>query len=234
MKRCAIVTWLLLTFSGLNLFAQALTSLSGTVTDPSGAVVGGATVTLTNVLTGAQRHDTSDSAGRYSFPQMQPGKYKATASAQGFSEEVINNIELLVNTPATINIAFEKIGAVAEVISVNADALQVNTQDASLGNAVGNRPITQLPFEARNVVGLLALQPGVTYFGANVADDFRSGAVNGSKSDQSNIVLDGVDVNEQQDRSRPNEDSHGYPLMRSIAAPQAESLSSSRSKPRSR
>jgi hypothetical protein len=188
MKRFAIVTSLLLMFSGLSLFAQALTSLSGTVKDPSGAVVPGANVTLTNVLTGAQRQDTSDSAGRYSFPQLQPGKYKMSAVAQGFSEQVINSIELLVNTPATINISFEKIGTVAEVISVSAEALQVSTEDASLGNAIGNRPITQLPFEARNVVGLLALQPGVSYFGENVADDFRSGAVNGGKSDQSNVV----------------------------------------------
>ena len=201
MKKLALVLLLLVTLSGLSLFAQALTSLSGTVTDPSGAVVPGATVTLSNVLTGAQRHDTSDSAGRYAFPQLQPGKYKMSAIAQGFSEQVINNIELLVNTPATINISFEKIGTVAEVISVSAEALQVSTEDASLGNAIGNRPITQLPFEARNVVGLLALQPGVSYFGENVADDFRSGAVNGGKSDQSNIVLDGVDVNEQQDRN---------------------------------
>src|SRR4029077_12551813 len=120
---------------------------------------------LTNVLTGAQRQDTSGSAGRYSFPQVQPGKYKVNASAPGFSEQAINNIELLVNTPATINISFEKIGTVSEVISVSAEALLVSTEDASLGNAIGNRPITQLPFEARNVVGLLALQPGVSYFG---------------------------------------------------------------------
>src|SRR5256885_11705624 len=133
MKTFAAVASLWAACLAPSLFGQALTSLSGTVTDPSGAVIGGAAVRLTNVLTGAQRQDTSDSAGRYSFPQVQPGKYKVTASAQGFTEEAINNIELLVNTPATINIAFEKIGTVAEVISVNAEALQVNTQDASLG-----------------------------------------------------------------------------------------------------
>ncbi len=201
MKRFGAVILVLFAFSALNLCGQALTSLSGTISDPSGAVVAGAAITLTNLQTGAQRHDKSDSAGRYNFQQVQPGRYKVAVSAAGFAETVVNDVELLVNTPSVVNIAFEKIGTVAEVISVTAEAVQVNTTDASLGNAIGNRPITQLPFEARNVVGLLALQPGVTYFGPNVSDDFRSGSVNGGKSDQSNVVLDGVDVNEQQDRN---------------------------------
>jgi hypothetical protein len=71
--------------------------------------------------------------------------------------------------------------------------MRVNIQDATLGNTIGNRPITRLPFEARNVVGLLSLQPRVTYFGdPSIRDDYRSGAVNGGKSDRSNVV-DGVD-----------------------------------------
>ena len=87
------------------------------------------------------------------------------------------------------------------MISVSAEAVQVNTTDASLGNAIGNRPITQLPFEARNVVGLLALQPGVSLPRSQTShNDYRSGAVNGGKSDQGNVTLDGVDVNDQQDR----------------------------------
>jgi len=200
MKRFGAVILVLFAFSALNLCGQALTSLNGTVNDPSGAVVAGASVTLTNLRTGAQRQDKSDTAGRYGFQQVQPGRYKLGASAAGFTETVVNDVELLVNTPTVVNIAFEKIGTVAEVISVTAEAVQVNTTDASLGNAISNRPITQLPFEARNVVGLLSLQPGVTYLGPNIADDFRSGSVNGAKSDQSNVVLDGVDVNDEQDR----------------------------------
>ncbi|MDQ2777342.1 MAG: hypothetical protein M3Y57_20850 [Acidobacteriota bacterium] len=82
------------------------------------------------------------------------------------------------------------------------DAAQINTQDATLGNAVGTRPILELPFDARNVVGLLSIQPGVTFFGdPSQRDDYRSGSVNGGKSDQGNVTLDGVDVNDQQFRS---------------------------------
>jgi carboxypeptidase family protein len=202
MKRILSASLLILVFFALNLFGQAHTALSGTVTDPSLAVIPGATITLTNTQTGAQRQETSDPSGRYTFQQVSPGKYKVSASAAGFADVLINDVELLVNSPATMNIKFEKIGAVAEAVSVTAESVLVNASDASLGNAIGVRPITQLPFEARNVVGLLSLQPGVTYFGdPGVRDDYRSGSVSGGKADQGNVLLDGVDVNDQQYRS---------------------------------
>src|SRR5690606_12582534 len=105
-------------------------------------------------------------------------------------------------SPVTLNVAFEKVGQVAEVISVAADAVQINTTDATIGNAISNKPIVQLPLNARNIVGLLALQPGVTFTQEDVTDDpdYRNGAVNGGKSDQANVPLDGIDVNDQMDR----------------------------------
>ncbi|HYM08730.1 MAG TPA: hypothetical protein VEU11_19420, partial [Terriglobales bacterium] len=135
--------------------------------------------------------------------------YTVTAKAPGLADVTINRVELLVNTPATMNITFEKIGAVAEVVSVTAEAVQLNTTDASLGNAISGKAITQLPFEGRNVVGLLSLEPGVTYLGDIpvgerpdvTPHDHRTGAVNGGKSDQANVTLDGVDVNDQQDHT---------------------------------
>jgi hypothetical protein len=195
---------LLVVFVAVALYGQTMTSLTGTVTDPSGAVVPGATVTLVNDDTAAQREDRSDSQGRYSFAQVQPGHYHLAAKASGFTDVTVNAIRLLVNTPATIPIVFEKVGTVATTIAVTAEAIQVNTTDASLGNAIGDKPITQLPFEARNVVGLLALQPGVTFLGdpdPAQQPDYRSGTVNGGKSDQANVTLDGMDVNDQQNRS---------------------------------
>ena len=190
--------------SVLALNGQALTSLSGVVTDPSGAVVPGAKLTLVNVDTDAQRDDVSDQQGRYTFPQVQPGRYKLKATASGFNDVTVNDIRLLVNTPASVPIVFEKIGTVATTVSVTGEAIQVNTTDASIGNAISDRPITQLPFEGRNVVGLLALQPGVTYIrepDPAQQPDYRSGTVNGGKSDQANVTLDGMDVNDQQNRS---------------------------------
>jgi len=178
-------------------YGQAFTSLSGTVGDATGAMVPSAAVAISNVQTGAQREATTDNAGRYSFAQVLPGTYKVTAKAQGFSEFVLNTVELLVNSPATINITLQ-VGAVTQSVQVEAAAVRLNTTDASLGNAIGTTAIVELPFFARNVTGLLQYQPGVTSFGAG---DDRDGAVNGGKSDQANVTLDGVDVNDQNGRA---------------------------------
>ena len=184
-----------------HLSAQNLTSLNGTVTDSSGAVAPLAAVQIVNDETRATRASNTDPQGRFSFAQVIPGKYTLEAKLAGFRTETVKNIVLLVATPATVNVKLE-VGQISDTVAVSAEAVQVNTTDASLGNAIGEKPITQLPFEARNVVGLLSLQPGVTYFGdPSAVDDYRSGSVNGGKSDQGNVMLDGVDVNDQQARA---------------------------------
>jgi hypothetical protein len=189
-----------LLLSGM-LFGQT-TSITGTVMDPSGAVVPTATVTITNLNTGATRTDVADSQGRYTIAQVTPGPYKISAKAPGFAEASIARVELLVNQPATIPIRFEKVGATSETVQVEGAVEQVNTTDASIGNAIGTRAIIEMPMYARNVAGLLAFQPGVTSFGSFGAQnlDFRSGSVNGGKSDQSNITLDGADCADQNSR----------------------------------
>jgi len=186
----------LLSFSAL--FAQSSTSLNGTVTDPTGGVIPGAKITLEAPGTGFKREVTADAAGRYIFAQLAPGKFRMSAKAQGFRDVKVDNIQLLVNTPATINLAFETIGTVTEAVSVSAEATQVNSTDASLGNALGTN-INQLPLLSRNIAGLLATQPGVTFIDGESGDD-RDGSVNGGRSDQGNVQLDGIDVNDNQNR----------------------------------
>ncbi|MEO8659621.1 MAG: carboxypeptidase-like regulatory domain-containing protein [Bryobacteraceae bacterium] len=185
--------------TAVALFGQSQSSISGIVTDPSGAVLPGTSISITSLDTNAGRETKSDASGRYNFAQLQPGNYKLQAKASGFNEVTINEIHVLVNTPATIDVHVETVGATSETVSVMAESVQINTVDATLGNAIGTKPIMELPFEARNVVGLLSIQPGVTFFGD--PSDYRSGAVNGGKSDQGNVTLDGVDVNDQQYRS---------------------------------
>ncbi|MBC8166678.1 MAG: carboxypeptidase regulatory-like domain-containing protein [Bryobacteraceae bacterium] len=211
-KLIVILVTLLLTSSLLS--GQGLSSLSGAVSDPTGAVIPGVQLSLENLNTGSKRQATSDASGNYVFAQVQPGPYKLTGRAAGFSEVIVNAIQLQVNSPSTVNVQFEKVGTVAETISISAESVQVNSSDASLGNAIGTRPIIELPLFARNPASLLGFQPGVTnfgsgnisYIGANPTtgsgfqNDDRNGAVNGGKSDQSNITLDGVDVNDQQTR----------------------------------
>jgi len=173
--------------------------VTGLVTDPSGAVVPNVSVELNNLDNGSKRDVTTDANGAYSVPQLAPGNYRITAKATGFSSAVLSGLRFLVNTPATVNIKLE-VGTVSDTVSISADAVQINTVDASLGNSFGSKPILQLPFEARNVAGLLSLQPGVTFAGANAPNSYRGGNVNGGKNDQANVTLDGVDVNDQQNR----------------------------------
>src|SRR6202011_10265 len=109
--------------------------------------------------------------------------------------------QLLVDNPSTINVKLD-VGATTEVVEVTAEGAVINTTDASLGNAFDERQVKELPMEGRNVPDLLTLQAGGTDIGKReppneLNTDTRGGAVNGAHSDQSNIPLDGVDVNDQ-------------------------------------
>jgi hypothetical protein len=181
-------------------FAQnATTSLRGTVKDPSGAVVSGAKVTLSNDATGQKLSDTSKGSGDYQLLQIPPAKYLITVTAPGFGSQS-KEAELLVNQPATINFELSVQGS-TEVVDVTESAQTLNTTDASLGGSTDNATIQSLPSETRNVPDLLSLQPGVFFLPQPQNDpamqDSRSGAVNGGRSDQGNITLDGVDDNDQ-------------------------------------
>src|SRR5215831_590 len=180
-------------------YPQALTSLSGSVTDATGALVPGAAITIEDIGRGLTRSTMSDAAGLYSFPQIPPGRYRVVAKMKGFSDVVIENVELQVNSPATINVELRQVSGTAETVTVSTLAMQVNTTDASLGNAVGTREVLQLPLYLRNVVGLLSFQPGVTAFTESTSDA-RNGSVNGGRADQANVTLDGIDVNDVHQR----------------------------------
>ena len=165
-----------------GLFAQT-SSITGNVTDPTGSVIPNANITITNMGTGAERIATSDAQGSYTIVQVPPGFYKVTAKAPGFADLIINRVELLVNEPATLGLRFSKLGSTTETVQVSASAVQVNTTDASLGNAIGNNAILQMPMYARNVVNLLQFQPGVTSYSSGGTVGTNDGAVNGGKPD---------------------------------------------------
>ena len=174
------------------------TSLHGTVTDKSGAVISAAKVSLYNAQQGLHREATTNSAGEYEFLAVSPGTYALSVEMPGFRKYERRNLELLVNLPTTSNVVLD-IGTSSETVEVSAQTETLNTSDASLGIAFGENQVKQLPMEGRNVPDLLSLQAGVAYTGnrpdVNRETDTRSGAVNGARSDQSNITLDGVDVN---------------------------------------
>ncbi|MEK7215737.1 MAG: carboxypeptidase-like regulatory domain-containing protein, partial [Chloroflexota bacterium] len=176
------------------LAAHATASRRGTVTDPPGAVVPGAEVKLTTEATGFSRPATAGSDGVYNFAQVAPGTYKFEATAQGFKTHVREHLAIQVGVASTLSVQLD-VGAVTEVVEVTAATAALNTTDASIGNTFHENQIRQLPIEARNVVHLLSLQPGAVYVPSG---DIRSGSISGSKSDQTNVTLDGVDVNDNQ------------------------------------
>ncbi len=184
---------------GVGLFGQSSTSsLRGTVSDQQGAVVVGATVTLANPATGFSQSTKTDGAGVYQFLQIPPGTYSLTVNMAGFATLKMENVQLLVNLPATASVTMRPKTEIA-TIEVQSASVQVNTQDATLGNAFGTSQIAALPFEGRDPTQILSLQPGVTFVGTNVDQnqDSRGGSVNGARSDQTNITLDGIDDNDQ-------------------------------------
>ncbi len=201
-KRCfAAFAFVLLLVFATNSPAQiATTSLRGIVKDPSGAVIPGAKVTISNAANGQKFSTTSDASGGYVFATIPPAQYTITAAAAGFASQS-KVAELLVNQPATVN--FTMTVKAVTTINVSAEAQTLNTTDASLGNSMGNTMIQALPSETRNVPDLLSLQPGVLYMPTmgenlnNMSGDSRSGSVNGVRSDQSDVTMDGVDDNDQ-------------------------------------
>jgi hypothetical protein len=180
-------------------WGQATTSLRGTITDPSDAAVAGATVTITSEESKVERTASTGPAGEYQFLFLPPGTYTLTASASGFQRYELKGLGLLVNTPATANVQL-KIGVASETVTITSEMQAINTVDASLGNSFDETHVREIPLEGRNVPDLLSLQGGVEYTGNRIGDkdqDTRNGAVNGARSDQSNVTLDGVDVNDQ-------------------------------------
>lgn len=196
----AFLLLLVFLLSGRTVWGQATSSVRGTVVDPSGRAVGGAAVAIANSESKTERTTTTGEQGEYQFLLLPPGTYTLTVTAAGFARYEQTGLALLVNTPATANIEL-KLGQSTQTVTVTSESPALNLVDASIGNSFTEMQVKQIPLEGRNVPDLLNLQAGVSYTG-NRSDidnqqDTRSGSVNGARSDQSNVTLDGVDVNDQ-------------------------------------
>jgi hypothetical protein len=194
----AVVIISVLSLGTLAAAQSATTSLHGTISDAKGLVVAGATVTINNPATGFSRTVKTDDQGSYQFLEVPPSTYVMTVTAAGFATTKRENVVLQVSSPATINMSLQVQGG-SVIVDVTGEAPVVNTQDATLGNNFNARQLTDLPTEGRDPVSILSLQPGVVYIGktVNQDDDSRGGAVNGARSDQTNVTLDGLDDNDQ-------------------------------------
>jgi len=166
--------------------------ITGRVTDPSGAVIPGASITVANVATGVDRQVTTNEAGYYTVPLLPPGQYRVAVQQQGFKPITRSGIILEVDQRAELNFTLE-VGALTEQIEVTAAVAQLNTVEASQGQVIENQRIVELPLNGRNYNELALLSAGTVQplAGARLAG-FSSG---GMRNSQNNFILDGVDNN---------------------------------------
>lgn len=191
----AVVLTAVLLGISTSTWAQAGTAaLSGTVRDAQGGVIPGATVTVSNPATGVTRTAVTGDRGVFGVPGLAPGTYTVKVELSGFKTYVREQVPLRVDSTTQMD-AELTVGALAETVTVTEATPIINASDASLGNVMTQLQIQQLPLEARNPVALLSLQTGAVYLPTG---DQRSGAVSGARSDQSNVTLDGIDVNDAQ------------------------------------
>jgi hypothetical protein len=190
--------WLCL-FSGIA-SAQTLGEITGDVTDPSGAAVPNATVTVTNMATNVSRQTTTNTSGLYVFPDLVPGTYELKVVASGFDTNVRSNIILEVQQTARIDIAVQ-VGHSTQSVEVAANAAALSTETATVGTVVEEKRIMDLPLNGRSYFSLVALSPGVTtgFVPAAQAAGRLGGtrasltiAVTGGRSTWENFTLDGI------------------------------------------
>ncbi|MEP6819713.1 MAG: carboxypeptidase-like regulatory domain-containing protein, partial [bacterium] len=200
-SRTFVVLLAIFLFSSVSYAQAGRSTVRGTIKDQQGNVVAGAAVTLVDADRHFSRTQTTTQDGTYVFTEVPPGTYKLEVEAQGFKKTSVSEVKARVDSSVDADVALE-IGTVSEIVNVTASGeAPLNTSDATIGNTFNEQQISNLPLNARNVVGLLSLQPGVVPAteSAEFTDEaHRGGYVNGARSDQSNVTLDGVDVNEQQ------------------------------------
>ncbi len=208
--KLAVVNLLCFASLALNIngaWAQTATaSVYGEVADSQRRVVPRATVTVVHVETGTSNTILTDERGEYQFVGLRPGTYTIRAQLSGFRTTIAANVPLLVDTTTRHNLLLE-VGDIAETVNVVAESTQINTTDASLGNAISRNQIRRLPIEAQNVVQLLSLQPGAVFVpkmpsqAGGDEEDPRYGAVGGARADQQSVTLDGIDVSDPQNQT---------------------------------
>jgi len=198
--------WVVLLLRMPALGQETSADVLGTVSDPSGAVVPGATVKLTNLGTQITQASTSNSVGDYLFTLLTPGKYSLSVTAPGFKTVVIPAIMLAAGDRNRENAVLAS-GTASDTVTVTADVSLLQRETSSLTSVVTEQPVQDLPLNGRNVINLVQIQPGVN---AGSPDAISSGqrpddrrltstiSANGQSDLYNNQLIDGMDNNERE------------------------------------
>lgn len=201
MRRVVFLVAVLMILACVCIQGQTMGSISGEVKDSTGAVIVGATVTLTNVGTNAARTTPTNESGVYAFPSINPGTYRIRVEATGFKSATNSDIEVQVQQSRRVDVAME-IGQVTEAIDVTGQASMLATEDATVGTVIENRRIVELPLNGRDFLQLVALSPNVTngFSAAGQAGGRQGGtrsneniSVMGMRGTWNHYTLDGVE-----------------------------------------
>jgi len=188
-----------------NAQTAATGAISGTVTDPSGAVVAGAKVSVTNEATGGTLTVLSTNTGRYLVPLLSPGSYRVDVTKESFKVSTYPNIIVAVTETRSLNLALQ-VGTVSESIQVEASAQQLQTESSALGHVTNSEMVETLPLVTRNYTQIVGLSPGVAADVTNAGSLGRGGGsdgsepfvANGGSSMDNNFQMNGVEINDLQ------------------------------------
>ncbi|MFZ0735521.1 MAG: TonB-dependent receptor [Candidatus Acidiferrales bacterium] len=186
-------------FASGSVWAQTNGEIRGTVSDPSGAVIPDATISVTLTGTQSTRTATSGKDGSFEIPELPIGDYDLTADAQGFKKFVAKNIVVSIGHVSFLAVALQ-IGGSSDTVTVEANAVQVETTSTQIGAVMTDLSIRELPLSTRNAYELLQLQPGVQ---SQVGADLFLGSsnpgvvsVNGGRGRSNNYMVNGGDAND--------------------------------------
>ena len=197
MKRCMVAVLALLLVPAALFCQEFRGTLSGSVTDPTGAVIAGAKVTVTEIDTGTKVETASESSGQYSVPFLQPGNYQVSVKLQGFKEFIRKGVHLGAGDHVAIDAKLD-VGDATQSVEVTAEAPMVNGESASVGQAITTKEVDELPLNGRTPMVLASLSLGVLPTGQpSLIHPFDSGAGNawnvaGTPAQTSEIMVDGV------------------------------------------
>jgi hypothetical protein len=206
LRQLALVLTFALLVPGLSLGQDASTgAITGVVSDPSGAVIVGAQVTVTREATGETRRVTSRGDGTYLVPLLPPGRYRVDVSQAGFKTSTVSAVPVSVTETATVNVRLE-LGAASETVEVTGEAIGINTVSAELGAVTSREQIANLPLVTRNYTQIIALNPGISAETANAGElgkgssSYGAGAsgfsAQGGNTNDNNFQMNGVVVSD--------------------------------------